>query len=95
MNDATLLANLIFELDGSLPAAQLEGLPAEIRERVTSPDFVAQAREAIRRQRLDAGEIVKTGRRESRLEPIQVFRFSKVSGLNRKARRRMAAALRG
>jgi hypothetical protein len=87
------IPNLVFERDGTLPADVLAGLPAELRERLSSPEFVAQALEAIRQQvRKDSG-LAKTGRRESSLAPIRMM-FAH-DGANRKARRRLQAALRG
>lgn len=44
-------ANLIFNDDGTLDPEQLEGLPDEMRARVTSPEFVAMARKQIAAQR--------------------------------------------
>lgn len=93
MNEVPV-SNLVFERDGTLSPEQLAGLPDDLRMRVTSPDFIEQARSAIRQQvRVDSG-LTKTGRRESRLQPVRLLRFSAATGLNRKARRRLQAALR-
>jgi hypothetical protein len=63
---------LTFNDDGTLDAAQLEGLPQDFIDRVTAPEFVAQARKQIAAKRI-ADHLaslpppkVKTGRRESR-----------------------------
>ena len=93
--DELPITNLVFERDGTLPAAVLETLPADLRARVTSPEFIERARLAIRdARRKDAG-LVKTGRREmgAMLQPIGVHSFG--NRPNRKARRTMQAALRG
>jgi hypothetical protein len=79
------IANLVFNLDGTVSPDQLEGLPDELRERVTSPGFVAQARASIAEQRRANGEIEKTGRRES-IRPIR-FLVSH-EGPNRRERRK-------
>jgi hypothetical protein len=79
------MANLVFNLDGTVSADQLAGLPAELRERVTSPGFIAQARKAIAEARRASGELVKTGRREDR-RPIR-FLVSH-EGMNRRERRK-------
>lgn len=88
------VSNLVFDTDGTLPADQLDKLPADLRAMVTAPEFIAQARERIRQQMRADGGLKRTGRRESKLSPIGVTRFPLGSGFNRKARRRLAAALR-
>ena len=87
------LSQLVFGLDGQLPADQLEALPADLRERLSSPEFIAQARQQIREQRRVTGELPRTGRRESKVQPIGLHSFG--NRANRKERRRMQAALRG
>jgi hypothetical protein len=63
---------LTFNDDGTVDLAQLEGLPEEFIDRVTSPEFQAQARRQIAAQRIKDHLAslppvpVKTGRRESR-----------------------------
>ena len=58
------IANLVFNRDGTLDESQLVGLPEEIRKRVTSPEFIEQARRTIREQ---VRGYERGGRRESRL----------------------------
>ena len=91
--DELPITNLVFERDGTLPADVLETLPADLRARVTSPDFIAQARAAIRKAMQADRGVHKTGRRESRIPLIGIHSFG--NRPNRKARRRMQAALRG
>lgn len=57
--------NLSFNINGRLvnPEA-LEGLPEEVRARVTSPEFRAHVRAELKR-------LHATGRRESRLRPVE------------------------
>jgi len=44
------MKELIFNTDGTIDPAQLEGMPQEFIDRVTSPEFIAQARQNIRQQ---------------------------------------------
>jgi hypothetical protein len=85
---------LVFEVDGTLPPETLATLPAELRERLTAPEFIEMARGRIAEQMSADRGVHRTGRRESRIEPIRVLRFSAAAGPNRKERRRLAAALR-
>ena len=91
--DELPITNLVFERDGTLPADVLETLPADLRARVTSPDFIAQARAAIHKAMQADRGVHKTGRRESRIPLIGIHSFG--NRPNRKARRAMQAALRG
>jgi hypothetical protein len=53
MRDTPRVASLVFNDDGTLAPEQLEGLPEELKAQVTSPEFIAAAREEIaRRKRL-------------------------------------------
>jgi hypothetical protein len=79
----SIMSRLVFNWDGTISKDQLAGVPQELIDRITSPEFVAQARESIRRAR----GIHKTGRRESRRPAVRFH--SNGEGLNRKQRRRM------
>ena len=69
---------LTFNDDGTLDPAQLEGLPQDFIDRVTAPEFVAQARKQIAAKRI-ADHLASlpsvpqpTGRRESqRMVPFR------------------------
>lgn len=87
------ITNLVFGLDGTLPPEVLETLPQDLRDRVSAPEFIAQARASIRKARVKDGLLDAGGRREVKQEPIRM-KFG-APGFNRKARRRMQAALRG
>ena len=84
--------DLVFEMDGTLSADQLEKLDPETRERLTSPEFISHARIQIAIQEAKKRQMMKTGRRESKREPIR-FMPAK-DGPNRKARRALLAGLR-
>jgi len=64
------MKTITFNLDGTVDPEQLEGMPQEFIERVTTPEFQAQARKEIRRQMLP-----RTGRREMRAEQINRSRL--------------------
>ena len=73
MSEPVALRNLTFNDDGTIDPAQLEGLPADFVERVTSPAFIEEARKRIhlqkakdRLQREMDRRARKTGRRESK-----------------------------
>ena len=66
---------LTFNDDGTLDPSQLEGLPQDFIDRVTAPEFVAQARKQIAAKRIadhlasltaEPKPPAPTGRRESR-----------------------------
>jgi hypothetical protein len=87
------VTNLLFDRDGTLPVDVLATLPEDLRARVTSPEFIANARAAIKKAVQRDQGVRKTGRRESQLDPIRMM-FDH-GGPNRKQRRRLQAALRG
>ncbi len=84
---ASPTANLVFNLDGTLPPEALASLPDEVRARVTSPEFREQARKRIRQARRNDGLLAVGGRRESAIEPIRFH--PSAPGPNRKQRRAM------
>ena len=92
--DPLPVTDLVFNLDGTLPPEVVAKLPDDLRARVTDPEFVRKAREQIRTARRRDGLLDVGGRREAKLEPIR-FLPAKTQGANRKARRRLQAALRG
>jgi hypothetical protein len=77
------IANIVFNRNGTISPDQLEGLPDEVRARLTAPEFIARAKAQIRAQL----GIVKTGRRESRIVPIGMH-VAPGPGPNRKMRRK-------
>ena len=77
---ASIMSRLVFNWNGTIPAEQLEGVPQDLVDRITSPEFVAQAKKQIQLAR----GLQKSGQRESRL---QVPFHSNGEGLNRKQRR--------
>ena len=86
------LNDLVFEMDGTLSAEQLEKLDPETRERLTSPEFIEHARVQIAIQEAKKRQAMKTGRRESKRDPIRFMPSG--DGPNRKARRALLAGLR-
>lgn len=82
---ASIMARLVFDWDGTISREQLVGVPQELVDRITSPDFVAHARASIRQARRAAGGLKKTGRRESRRGPLSFH--GNGEGLNRRERR--------
>lgn len=76
---------LVFNVNGTIDPVQLEGMPQEFIDRVTSPEFIRAARARIRAER----GIVKTGRREMRRETGHFKFWSSCDGPNRAQRRAM------
>ena len=77
------MKQLVFNPDGTLDLAQLEGMPAEFIERVQSPEFIAHAKQQI--------ELIERGRRmraQAHLE-AQARRPEGVSGRQRVRLRRL------
>ena len=72
------MKQLVFNPDGTLDLAQLEGMAAEFIERVQSPEFIAHAKQQI--------ELMERGRRmraQAHLE-AQARRPEGVSGRQRR-----------
>ena len=60
---ASIMSWLVFDWDGTISEEQLQGVPPELRERITSPEFVAMAKAAILQARRAHAGLQKTGRR--------------------------------
>jgi hypothetical protein len=90
--------SLTFNPDGTLPANQLEGLPSELVARLTSPEFIEQARQRIAHtmaaERV-AAHLREDGRkiRERAQLEHEARRPSGVSGRQRKRLRRLARSI--
>jgi hypothetical protein len=87
-SDASIMARLVFDWDGTISTDQLEGIPGELIQRITSPGFVAMAKAQIAKAR----GIQKTGRREMKRPPVMLY--TNKGGPNRKQRRILAAGLK-
>jgi hypothetical protein len=61
------LNELVFNLDGTISEEQLAEFPEEVRQRLTSPEFVAKERIA----EMVGSPYERTGRRESRRGPVR------------------------
>jgi hypothetical protein len=82
---------LTFNEDGTIDAEQLVGLPQELVDRVTDPEFVARAKEGIQREKarqsfMRGARIIKA---QAQAEH-QARRPDGVSGRQRKRLRRLA-----
>jgi hypothetical protein len=99
------LKQLVFNLDGTIDPSQLEGYPQEVIERLTSPEFIEQAREQIsedlRKKYLEGRE--RTGRRESR-QPVRYIHTGrtvkhgpaiKLSGRQKRQMRKVIRRMKG
>ncbi len=84
---ASIMSRLVFDWDGTISKEQLEGIPQELVDRVTTPEFVAMAKAAITKARRETRGVVKTGRRESKRRVVSFHPNG--SGLNRQQRRRL------
>jgi hypothetical protein len=80
---------LIFEQDGTISPEQLAGLDPEVAARLTSPDFIAQAKREIARQESlkRAGEQIRNAAQRAH----ELRRPSGVSGRQRRKLRKLAS----
>ena len=82
---------LTFNDDGTIDPAQLVGLPQELIDRVTDPEFIARAKEGIEREKRLASfrrgaQQIKAAARQAH----ELRRPNGISGRQRKQLRRVA-----
>jgi hypothetical protein len=63
------LNELVFNLDGTISEEQLAEFPEEVRQRLSSAEFVAMAKERI--AEMVGSQYERTGRRETRRGPVR------------------------
>ena len=90
------IVNLVFELDGTIDPAQLEGLSPETRALITSPEFVARAAERIasHRRTLLARKLFEEKAAKIRAEANRQHEIRRPTGLSGRQRKRLRRAAR-
>ena len=96
--DSVPTLNLTFNLDGSIDPALLVGLPQELVDRVTSPEFKKEAEARIRSHRMQTLAVHRFRERAAEVRAAadlqhQLRRPDGVSGRQRKRLKRAARKL--
>jgi len=86
------LSQLVFNDDGTIDPAQLEGLPEEVRARLTSPEFIARARVQIAYAKKQAE--LRRQAATVRALAAQEHEIRRPSGLSGRQRKRLRKAVR-